>query len=206
MFPTVEVRWFFKGEPPPAWVDWFYRQEQAPYVEPGRVDFYLRLVNDDSLGIKLREGRIEVKQRYRQYGPHRFASNVAGEVEHWRKWSFPLAGVGEIFKRIAAPESGWLAVQKKRQQQKYQLVEEQVMALPPESVVEQGCDLELAQVKARQQQWWSVGVEAHGNEATLRQQLMRVTQHLFTPTAPLALTIEDSYSYPQWLRLLLGQD
>ncbi|MGD8968471.1 MAG: hypothetical protein PVI07_13255, partial [Anaerolineae bacterium] len=58
---------------------------------PAREDHYLRLSDTYALGIKLRQGRIEAKQRVRRPGVVRFHERVTGIVEHWRKWSFQLA-------------------------------------------------------------------------------------------------------------------
>ena len=68
MFATAEVRWFYEGAVSPEVLEWFEQGELTPEEQPYRVDYYLRLSDRDSLGIKLREGRIEVKQRHRQHG------------------------------------------------------------------------------------------------------------------------------------------
>ena len=61
MYPTVEVRWFREGAIPGDVQRWFHASKQAPLDQPPRTDYYLRLGCDQSLGIKLREGRIERK-------------------------------------------------------------------------------------------------------------------------------------------------
>lgn len=63
MYPTAEVRWFHRGKVPLDVMAWFLRLHGEP-EEPGhRVDYYLRLSDADALGIKLRDGRIEIKTR-----------------------------------------------------------------------------------------------------------------------------------------------
>ncbi|MFN2285080.1 MAG: hypothetical protein ACK2UQ_11710, partial [Anaerolineae bacterium] len=68
MFPTVETRWFYPGIIPSDVLAWYHYGERAPEAQPTRIDYYLRLSDHGDLGIKLREGRIEIKQRAKQYG------------------------------------------------------------------------------------------------------------------------------------------
>ncbi|NIV28827.1 MAG: hypothetical protein GWN58_04720, partial [Anaerolineae bacterium] len=66
MYPTLEARWFMRGSIPHEVREWFARGEPAPIHEPPRMDHYLRLQRSNALGIKLREGRLEIKQRLHQ--------------------------------------------------------------------------------------------------------------------------------------------
>ena len=99
MFPSVEARWFYDGTIPPRVLRWF-REYQGSLEGPAhRVDYYLRLADGDSLGIKVREGRLEIKQRHRTYGMVEFHERATGLVEHWRKWSFQLAQASDWLPR-----------------------------------------------------------------------------------------------------------
>ncbi len=110
MFPTDETRWFFKGAIPTPVTAWFAARGCVSAVQPPRVDYYLRLNDDDSLGIKLREGRIEVKQRTHPGELVRFGKRTAGWLESWRKWGFGLAE----YDASATTSERWLGVWKSR--------------------------------------------------------------------------------------------
>jgi hypothetical protein len=60
MFPTTEVRWFTQGVIPSEVLRWFHEERKAFEEQPLRVDYYLRIVEGESLGVKLREGRLEI--------------------------------------------------------------------------------------------------------------------------------------------------
>ena len=62
MLPTTEIRWFFAGDVPAAVGAWFGRAVPAAEPPAARRDYYLQQAERrDDLGVKLREGRVEVK-------------------------------------------------------------------------------------------------------------------------------------------------
>ncbi len=121
MFPTMEVRWFYEGTIPADVSAWFDRGKQPSETASSRVDYYLCPVEGNFLGIKLREGKIEVKQRYHQYEVVHLHQRVAGQMELWRKWSFPLAGADTILTALKLSPQFWVEVHKTRRQQAYQI-------------------------------------------------------------------------------------
>jgi hypothetical protein len=201
MFPTVEVRWFYRGNVPPAVTAWFERGRRRPEAPLGRTDHYLRLADGDALGIKLREGRIEVKQRCRQVGVISFGEWIAGRVEGWRKWSFLLAEAGDL-KRLAAPAAAWIAVQKRRRLYRYEVRGDRVVSLPPGLYPVQGGHAELTDVRAAGQEWWTLGIEAFGEEATLEACFHMIAAHVLTGDGTPVLDAKRSCGYPGWLELV----
>jgi hypothetical protein len=204
MFPTVEVRWFYTGIIPREVLAWFQQGAYEPDQPSCRVDHYLRLGDIDSLGIKLREGRIEIKQRYGQQTIVRFHEHVAGVLEGWCKWSLALAEPVASLPDILIPASCWVAVQKERQVQRYQVVgHRQIVTVPAQRFPEQGCTLELTSIQARATAWWSLAFEAFGDETSLRDNLLlTVEQVLAHDGVPCSLEAADSYGYPAWLAML----
>lgn len=198
MFATFEVRWFGAGKAPEAVRAWFAAAPE-PAAPPPRVDHYLRLPGDDSLGIKLREGRVEVKQRRGEKETAAFHARVTGATAHWRKWSFPLAEDALGLAEIADTPRAWLAVQKTRRLRSYALDGDgTIAAVSPQDPPPQGCDWELTAVRLGDQSCWTVGFEAYGpNPETT---LYRVTAHLMAAYPPPPLTLDQSWSYPAWLR------
>jgi hypothetical protein len=199
VYPTAEVRWFYQGTMPPAFLAWFQGFGHAPEEEPTRVDYYLRLVGTDSLSIKVREGRVEVKQRYEGCSIVQFHQRVAGRVGLWRKWSF---GLVEAVSQDPHPETvgpQWVSVEKKRTLRRYRLDGKRVVAAAPGEVPDQGGDLELTRVRVGREEWWSVGLEAYGAEPVLESTLLLVAEYVMAPTQPPSLAAGNSYGYPEWL-------
>ena len=133
MFPTLEVRWFYQGRIPEDIRKWFARSDPAPTCEPARTDYYLCLPKSNDLGIKLREGRIEIKQRVHQYGSVQFHRQATGLIEHWHKWSLPLAMTQTGLEEILVPESSWTGVRKERLLRGYRCDDASPAALARES-------------------------------------------------------------------------
>ena len=63
MLPSVEARWFMRGAVPVEALDWIKRWDLPPTTPDEREDHYLRLPETAAIGVKLREGRCEVKRR-----------------------------------------------------------------------------------------------------------------------------------------------
>ncbi len=202
MFPTTEVRWFLPGVVPARVWQWFDGPTQRPTAQPSRTDYYLRIADGDGLGIKLREGRIEVKQRQSQQGSVRFGERAVGRVEQWRKWSFPLTETEHITAVLGDGLSSWVGVYKERKVRTFQVTDDEVVDVSGTMFLAQGCAWEVAQVRLGKtaESWWSVGFEAFGPEAE-RMGLLRIVimYCLDVEDAPL-LALENSCSYPKWLQ------
>ena len=195
MYPTVEVRWFLEGPPPEVAQRWFEGLAGTPDLE-ARTDRYVRPMSPDGLGVKWREGKLEVKRLAEALGEARFHEHVAGRVERWRKWSFPLAEAAAL----AHPAGDWLNVAKARRVCYFSAPPDR--PLRPLGEGEQtthGCGLELGEVRVGDSVWWSVCLEAFGpDEAALPDRLHRVAARVFAEGPP-DLPPEAALSYPAWL-------
>jgi hypothetical protein len=200
MYTTAEVRWFHEGRAPAHVEAWFRGGGREPTVQPVRVDHYLRLVDGEHLGIKLREGRLEVKQRERSLPVTRFDSRVAGVMELWRKWSIPLAG--GLHRVSGDPGASWIEVEKERALCRYWLAGDRgIVATTTDWFPDQGCDLELTAVRVRGREWWTLALEAYGQAGSIQENLLRVAEAVFGAGDPPSLNAQDSYGYPRWLEL-----
>jgi hypothetical protein len=122
---------------------------------------------------------------------------VSGLVERWRKWSFPLA---EKDSELTGLDTAWIAVEKRRRLRRYRVTDErQVELVLGEAEAAPGCELELSQIEAAGQRWWSVCFEAFGEEASLEKYLRLTAQRVFGIAEPPLFDLKDSYSYPGWL-------
>ena len=204
MYPTAEVRWFYWGTVPRAVVDWLEQGTDLPERQTPRRDHYLRLPGNASLGIKLREGRIEVKRRTQQRGTARFGENVVGTVEHWRKWSFPMEAAQAGADAWLTPATAWIPIDKARRLRRYGLAADGTLSqVSLGRMPQRGCEFELSEVRAGGGTWWSVCLEAFGQEDSLEDSLYAVSALLLFSAWPVAMEEEQSSGYPEWFNRIL---
>jgi hypothetical protein len=200
------MRWFYSGSIPPEILNWFELTADAPEDQPLRVDRYLQLTDDDSLGIKLREGRLEVKRLQGVKGIVHLHERVAGRLEHWCKWIYDAVDADGKHLETLFPGSAWIAVEKDRILQRLRLTGKEWSVVPPANEPDwQGCDLELTRIHVGGQEWWTLGFEAYGSEPTLKENLISASSQVFAIAEPPALRTEDSLSYPGWLAMLADE-
>ena len=73
MFETTEVRWFHEGKSWPEVEAWFRKGTMHARVEPFRMDYYLSMPLEEWLGIKVRDGKLEIKRCVHDDGVHSFS-------------------------------------------------------------------------------------------------------------------------------------
>ncbi len=91
---TCEMRWLLDGALPQDAERWFQRGRE-PAVPVKREDRYLLLPGVADMGIKEREGRLEIKGRLAVLKTHAITPEIEGRAERWCKWSHaaaPIAG------------------------------------------------------------------------------------------------------------------
>jgi hypothetical protein len=168
--------------------------------QPTRADHYMRLPDSEGLNVKMRGGRIEIKQRVGPVDRVCFHERVTGFVEEWHKWSFQLAAPGRARLRTASRASSWIAVWKNRQLRTYRVQDGgYVVARPTPDSPTQGCELELTEVQAAGQVWWTLALEAFGDESRLRDTLSLVAKQIFSADEPPSLEAANSHGYAAWL-------
>lgn len=200
-FHTHEARWFIPGVLPQTVQAWF-KAFGKRVVQPPRVDQYL-LGTDATLGIKTREGSLEVKQRSTDRGEFTFRPGITGRVESWVKWSFPLATSAAPINLDAA---NWMPVTKVRQLLLYTFSEQGEINLnPPGEYPTPFIGLELTELQlAEKESWWTVGLELNGPPESDHSDLLRLAEHVFQ-SPPAELAQAQSLSYPAWLKMVFGK-
>jgi hypothetical protein len=157
------------------------------------------------MGIKWREGRLEIKGREAALGCMAFAPGTEGVCERWLKWSYAGAAVERRFLglfRGAAPE-GVVLVEKRRLQRYLRLDP----GLGPVEVGRdarrrRGINLELAQIRmpgSRIEPHWSLAFEAFPGDQHMAEPFAQVVAGFFESCPKLPLFVEHSMSYPRWL-------
>jgi hypothetical protein len=207
VYPTTEVRWFLAENIPRRAEQWFRDVGEPNHLLESRVDRYLRLPNDNALGIKLRENRLEIKARSATYGNVIISSSVAGRLEGWLKWSFQLADDDAQAITFGGTDPSWVSVNKERMLKRF-LVRDQGAAIPV-PVDDSGpktCALELTATAALGQTWWSLAFEASGDDVQSRDRLVFTARQIFATPHPFTFVAGESLSFPQSLRKILSLD
>jgi hypothetical protein len=236
---TREVRWFFDGNLAAggaATSAWFaaatvggQEGEAGPVVraedwrhEDWRTDRYLLLPDADDVGVKLRQGRLEIKGRHSLIGIQRFGDGLEGEVACWTKWTLaaPEWTIGSVaWSAIEAKMS--LCVAKLRMLRSMQFSEDGVIA----GSVEQGAEptlpgesqdglhgerkwslqMELARIRvagADADTHWSLAFEAYPDDPSCCAPFAKAVATLLAGCPARPLDAEQSMSYPRWLQRL----
>jgi hypothetical protein len=203
MLTTYELRWFSPGTIPQDIELWF---EQNCLLEPlqppeEREDIYLYLPNSDFLGIKLRQGRLEVKWRTAELGVVGFGEFVEGKAEKWGKWLCCDETKESFQPNLVLNNPCWVSVQKVRYSQIYQVLGESPQPVSSPEGVDNGCSIELTHLIIQETSWWSLALEAFGEDVRLMNNLQLTASYLFKNYQVFKLLAQNSYAYPRWLSL-----
>jgi hypothetical protein len=183
---TAEVRWFASGRSPSGLKR---RMDDLGAKGPERRrDDYLILPETEALGVKLRDGGVafELKLRDQDLGEAELPGGVIGRVELWRKWSFPPIDEEATSNGLGLPARAWLVVDKARTLIDYPY-----------------CQVELAELRAAGEEWWTLSFEASGGQPV---EALTAAVAEFFGGSTLAEDIRGACScaYPAWLQSLSG--
>lgn len=212
---TLEVRWFFEGalrESAPEVEKWFLAEPPHPawrtpqpmrWPEKWRTDCYFLVPGARDIGIKLREGRFEIKARVSDFGIWPFGARNAGRTERWMKWSYAL---GEPFK---AGGKGWppavsvgVGIEKQRIVRRLNLDYGDLFEIAREDAAGAYVDCELARIRTRglwAETHWSLAFEASPYRSDLHAPFARVLGDILETWPRDSLIADRSMSYPAWL-------
>jgi hypothetical protein len=190
---SLEVRWILPGQLKTEAADWFGPSRAR--VE-SREDTYLVDPHLPGLSVKIRgTDALEVKVYRGSPGLLEVADRARGRVESWQKWSFPFErpakdqGSGDL--------AGWRPVHKRRR----------ISSITPAGTRGPGtaqarCEVELTEIRASGEAWWSLGFEVTGPADLLRGELEGIAALVFAQPVPggAQLSTDDCSSYEDWLR------
>ena len=199
---SLEVRWIFPGRLEAAVAGWFGR---FPATAESREDTYLLDPQLPGLSVKVRGGRaLEVKAYRGSPGILEVAGRARGRLESWQKWSFPFSPLSPG----GGDPPGWRPVRKRRCISRFSLASGQVVARAPGPGQQPRCEVELTEVHARGQPWWTLGFEATGPADLLRSALEATAALVFAHPLPGGVEPgpDDSSSYAEWLCQRPGAD
>jgi hypothetical protein len=198
---SLEVRWIFPGQLEAAVAGWFAR---FPARTESREDTYLLDSQLPGLSVKVRGGEaLEIKAYRGSPGILEVAGRARGRIEAWQKWSFP---VGPLSPGSGDPP-GWTPVAKRRRISRFSSASPQIVASAA-GLGQPRCEVELTEVHASGQHWWSLGFEATGPADLLRGELRAAAALVFAQPLPAGVQPgpDQSQSYAQWLSQRPGAD
>lgn len=207
---TTEIRWFFSDTPPDAVLNWF-GWDALPEAKVRR-DRYLVLPACESVGVKEREGKFEIKAVCGSPVPFGFGPNVKGNAETWVKWVCESREIALFLGALQREEGGWVDVDKARKSVKFQVTDDKLFAYDPldehpVGVNVVGAKAEITRLRAMDIDFWTICIEVGGLMAESRGDLQRFGDRFMggltgRSVFPRTLELSDSFSYPGWLRRL----
>ena len=193
---SLEVRWIFPGHLGTAVAEWFGR---FPAETQAREDTYLLDPQLRGLSVKIRGGlALEVKMYLGSPGVLELPGRARGRMQSWQKWSFPITPP----RQDSTGPAGWRQVDKRRRISRFPLASGAVAARGPRRGSEPLCEVELTEVRARGQDWWTLGFEATGPASLLRSELQATAALVFAQALPGGVEFgpDEARSYAEWLR------
>jgi hypothetical protein len=207
MLASAEVRWFFRGDPPVEMGEWF-RDGELWTQQPDRIDEYLVLPGCSTTGIKLREGRLEVKVQTEGPVATEYPGGVRGHRDGWVKWSRSVGIAERVRAFLRAGDERWVRVRKDRALRGFSLDGASHDGDPREVDAggerpRRGCGVEITEVRVlapAESTWWTLGLEGFDDGGGAAECLDRVARFFFAgEPPPCALDLESSRSYAAWL-------
>jgi len=220
MLASQEVRWFFDG-PVDAnhglkrWVEtsdplkrdkslsapkWKGRLDEEP-------DIYLLVPHYADMGIKWREGQLQIKGLHAALGRQLFKNGHIGAVERWSKWSYKGASIQDAFKdwfKQNDPGPVMVSVTKTRCQRKVRMdpLSGQLQEVDADTPVDRGSSLEVADLKVGAASYCSVAFETFPDDSQMHACFTRLVDCFLEVLDDVKLSESHSMSYPAWLRSL----
>ena len=213
-FASIETRWFFEGDSSrnPDLRRWFESstpfKKAAGVREPewkgragGDPDVYLLLPGCTDMGVKWREGTLQVKGRVADLGQRSFGNGHAGRVQRWIKWTYPEvpAAWRALFEADRAHDLGSAAVQKTRALRMISLDSNEPEEVAPGTVLERGVGFEMTDVELNGERHCSVAFEAFPDDASAETGFNAAVAGFLGGLAG-TLRPGASMSYPEWLQ------
>lgn len=209
---SAEIRWFFNGSLSPEIDEWFSMNHLVSKSE-SRDDHYLLFPASTSVGVKFRDGKLEIKPLVKDLGDRAYPPGVTGHAQVWEKWSYgdkenaPL--LMQLQQMLTKDNTVWVTVKKERRLRKFSLDPDTVAEVGPESRPHNGCNAELTKIVLHDRSYWSFGCEAFGDPTRVEEYLDKVAKHVladqrfprkFSTGHPSGLlSTANSRSYPEWL-------
>lgn len=220
-FASHEVRWFFEGasDQHDSLKHWFVTAEPfpkstdvGPPVWRGRLDdqpdVYLIIPGSGDMGIKWREGYLQIKGCVASLGTQVFCGRHQGEIERWVKWSYPDMPPAYKNLFLSGHERDLLtvAVQKVRMLRKVRVdtFTGQAEEVESTSQIDRGLGIELTDLQVGGNAYCSLAVEAFPDDSAMGSAFTEVVDTFLNNLTEIDLNAAQSKSYPSWLETIIS--
>jgi hypothetical protein len=212
MISSHEVRWFLEGgiDQHPALRRWVEEGATDPkWIGRlgGKPDAYLLVPGASDIGIKWREGQLQIKGLECALGTQKFTGSFEGKVERWIKWGYEGKSVEGAFSQWFKLSKGApqiVEVHKTRCLRKVRLNPFAAMAIEVDSktLIDRGGALEVTDLRVGTQAFTSVAFEAFPNDSGMHGDFSVFVNAFLGKLSGVELTESNSMSYPAWLKSL----
>ena len=216
-FASIETRWFFAGESRqhPELRDWFETCEPfaGDLAEPawkgragGEPDIYLLMPGCTDMGVKWREGTLQIKGCVADLGARRFGKRHHGRVQRWIKWTYTEvpAAYRALFDGSGDKGIETASVHKTRALRMISLDSGAPAEVTPGTALERGVGVEMTDFELRGERYCSIAFEAFPDDAAAVAGFDSVVSG-FLETLGRSLPVDASLSYPEWLAARQGK-
>jgi hypothetical protein len=162
-YTTAEVRWFFDEKNKSFIQELFFNNQDILPLTEQRTDSYLVIANDDTIGTKLREGRLEIKSLIKTIPNIPLGDNNLYNIELWSKYSENIGDLKTFLSEISATKNRFIDILKTRDLRKFKFIDNDLIEIDTslDPYVEgDGCNVELTQVNFNQLRFWTFAIEA----------------------------------------------
>jgi hypothetical protein len=212
-FTSLETRWFFDGASArhPDLRRWFETSMPFPRAEGvgapqwreragGAPDIYLCMPGFADMGVKWREGALQIKGRVEDLGARRFDARHEGRVQRWIKWTYPElpAACGALLAQGERYGLATACVHKTRALRMISLDTAEPQEVAPENVLARGVGFEMTELELDGARFCSIAFEAFPDDTVTAAGFDLVVAGLLRGLAE-TLVLDASMSYPDWL-------
>jgi len=212
MISSHEVRWFLEGsiDQNPSLRHWV--EEGA--VDPkwsgrlgGKPDAYLLVPGATDIGIKWREGQLQIKGLESSLGTQIFSANFKGKVERWIKWGYEGNAIENAFTPWFNPANTSpqiIEVHKTRFLRKVRMspFSQTPIEVDSKTLIDRGGALEVTDLRVGERAFTSVAFEVFPNDSGMHGDFTVFVNAFLEKLSGVELTGSNSMSYPEWLRTL----
>lgn len=213
MQKSIETRWLLNSSEFKTIEHWFNQKDIFFKNEASfpRQDYYLKLIKNTNLGIKIREpkvvngeqkSKLEVKLLLEDNGPQKFTNNNQGIANTWEKYSFETIGNDpETEKTIAlftfngCDLQSWIKIAKDRLLVKFESIKNEIVSA--ETLIDEGSGIELTRFKIENKIYYSLGIETFSSSNKEKENFRQTTDYIFKDIKISGLETLNSLSYPE---------
>lgn len=201
MTNSAEIRWFFQGIINNNILLYFKDKRIIFSEEPPRTDWYLKN-NDNFTSIKLRNGNLEIKKFTGNVEGFQINQQINGNAGKWVKFVFNSGSGDDEGDIVSGNHPDWIRVDKQRSVVRFEQNGNELIITedrrPREVIL-----LEICFVKVLNMDFWTVAIEASGNESNSGRLLESGAKHIFPDATGIEfLKTDHSFSYPELLSKL----